>query len=96
MRILIETCPPVVSATCEVTTASLRWDVTARRFLMWEEIGDGAYNLPVDCAVVPTELEVRPGELRVIVRTPADAESLATALIEASARCQRSYERSRM
>ena len=95
MRVVIRVYPSVRGAEREVVTGGVRWDVAGRRFLMCQEIGDGVYDAPVECEVIPTELDIRQQELHVVVRTPDEAERLAAALEHTSAHCQRSYGSSR-
>lgn len=95
MRIVIRPYPSVHGAERELVTVPVRWDVIKRQFLMWQEIGDGVYDAPVECEVTPTELDIRPEEIHVVVRTPDEAIRLAAALENTSAHCQRSYGSSR-
>lgn len=95
MRVLIRPYPSIHGAEREVVTSGVRWDVAKRQFLMWQEVGDGVYDAPVECDVSPTELDVRQGELHVLVRTAEEAVRLAAALERTSAHCYRSYGRSR-
>lgn len=62
---------------------------------MWQEIGDGAYDCPIDCGVIPIELDIRGEELHIVVESPSEVAVLADAIAATTMHCQESYRASR-